>query len=139
MRLLRLHQGRAHPQPFGGEILSEVLLLNAQLGEGRQLTNLVLMGTGEPLENTENVLKFLRMVNSEQSLHISFRNISLSTCGVVPGIRRLTEENIRLPSACPFIAQLRKSGGRSCPLPGGIPFRKLWTLSRHIIKRQAGG
>lgn len=77
-----------------GEILSEVLLLNAQLGEGRQLTNLVLMGTGEPLENTENVLKFLRLVNSEQSLHISFRNISLSTCGVVPGIRRLTEENI---------------------------------------------
>ncbi|MBQ9941565.1 MAG: 23S rRNA (adenine(2503)-C(2))-methyltransferase RlmN [Christensenellaceae bacterium] len=79
-----------------GEILSEVICLNADLGEGRNLTNLVLMGTGEPLANYDNVVRFLRLVNSPDSLNISFRNISLSTCGIVPGIRRLTEEGIPL-------------------------------------------
>jgi len=77
-----------------GELLAQTLCLNADLGSGRNLTNLVLMGTGEPLANYDNVVRFLRMVNDQRSLNISFRNISLSTCGVVPGILRLAEEGL---------------------------------------------
>lgn len=77
-----------------GEILSEVLAINADLGEGRNITNIVLMGTGEPLANYDSVMKFLRLINSPDSLGISYRNISLSTCGIVPAIDRFTAEGI---------------------------------------------
>lgn len=76
------------------EMLAEVLAVNAQLGEGRQVTNVVLMGTGEPLANYDNVLAFLRLLHAEETLGMSFRNISLSTCGLVPNIYRLAEEDL---------------------------------------------
>ena len=77
-----------------GEILSEVLAVNSDLGEGRQITNIVLMGTGEPLLNYDNVIKFLRLINAQEGLNVSYRNISLSTCGIVPNIYKFSEENI---------------------------------------------
>ena len=52
------------------------------------------MGTGEPLDNYDNVLKFLHLVNDENGLNISYRNISLSTCGLVPQIKKLAEEHL---------------------------------------------
>lgn len=79
-----------------GELLSQVVTINALLGPGRQISNVVLMGTGEPLLNYENVVQFLRMINRAESLHIAMRNISLSTCGIVPGIYRLAEENLQV-------------------------------------------
>lgn len=78
------------------ELLSQVLCANADQGGGRSITNLVLMGTGEPLANYDNVMAFLRMVHEEETLGVSYRNISLSTCGVVPGILRLAEEKMPL-------------------------------------------
>lgn len=77
-----------------GEILSEVLAVNSDLGEGRNITNIVLMGTGEPLLNYENVVKFLKLINSKDGLNISYRNISLSTCGIVPNIYKFAQEGI---------------------------------------------
>ncbi len=77
-----------------GEMLGQVLRVNAELGGGRNLTNVVLMGTGEPLANYDAVVKFLRLVHQKESLNISMRNISLSTCGLVPQIYRFAEEGI---------------------------------------------
>ena len=76
-----------------GEILGQVVAVNA-LGDGKErfVTNLVLMGSGEPLDNYDNVAKFLRLVSSEEGLNVSQRNVSLSTCGVVPNMRRLADE-----------------------------------------------
>ena len=72
-----------------GEILGQVVavnkLLGGKLGENRQITNIVLMGSGEPLDNYENVTKFFKLVCGE-GLNISERNISLSTCGIVEKI-----------------------------------------------------
>lgn len=83
-----------------GEILSQVLLVNAYLGgkkdRDRAITNVVLMGSGEPLDNYENVVKFIRLVNSPDGLNISERNISLSTCGIVPNIIKLAHENLQV-------------------------------------------
>ncbi|MCH5151281.1 MAG: 23S rRNA (adenine(2503)-C(2))-methyltransferase RlmN [Clostridiales bacterium] len=75
-----------------GEILGQVLSVNA-LGEGkeRHVTNIVLMGSGEPLDNFDNVVKFLQLVTDPQGINISERNISLSTCGIVPNIRKLAD------------------------------------------------
>lgn len=78
-----------------GEILEQIIVVNRDNGgdlKHRQVTNVVLMGSGEPLDNYENVTKFFRLVNSEDGINISQRNISLSTCGIVPNIYKLADD-----------------------------------------------
>ena len=79
-----------------GEILAQVLTLNALHAQGKQrgVTNVVLMGSGEPLDNYENVVTFLKNVSAEGGVNISPRNISLSTCGLVPKIYSLADEGL---------------------------------------------
>lgn len=85
-----------------GEILSQILLVNAlhkndAVGSGaekRAVTNVVLMGSGEPLDNYKEVVAFLRNVTAEGGICISARNISLSTCGIVPKMYDLANENL---------------------------------------------
>lgn len=79
-----------------GEILSQILVVNALLGGGKEraVTNVVLMGSGEPLDNYDNTIRFLRNVTAEGGICISARNISLSTCGLVEKMRALAEEGL---------------------------------------------
>ena len=82
-----------------GEILSQVLAVNAYLGGScadRKITNVVLMGSGEPLDNYDNVVKFVQLVQSPSSLNISPRKISLSTCGLVDRIYDLANIDLKL-------------------------------------------
>jgi len=82
-----------------GEILSEVLVVNRLIGgtmTKREITNIVLMGSGEPLDNYDNVSKFLKLVSSEDGINISQRNISLSTCGLPNGIKKLIEDGFNI-------------------------------------------
>ena len=74
------------------ELLGQVVA--AEKDSGERISNIVMMGIGEPLDNYDNVIKFLRLVNSEDGLNIGYRHISLSTCGVVPKILALAEENM---------------------------------------------
>ena len=77
-----------------GEILDQVLF--AQKDSGLRVSNIVMMGMGEPLDNFENVLRFLRLVNDPDGLNIGMRHISLSTCGLLAGIDRLAELDLQL-------------------------------------------
>ena len=80
-----------------GEILSEVIAVNRHEGgtdKKRAVTNIVLMGSGEPLDNYDNVVKFIRLLSDENSLNVSPRNVSLSTCGLVPKMLSLADENL---------------------------------------------
>ena len=83
-----------------GEILGQVITANKFLSGGlkddRKITNIVLMGAGEPLDNYDNVTKFLRLVTNEQTFNISERNISLSTCGLVENIKRLADDGFKV-------------------------------------------
>ncbi len=74
------------------ELLGQIL--TAQRDSGERISNIVMMGIGEPLDNFDNVVKFLRLVNHEDGVNIGYRHISLSTCGVVSGIERLAEVDI---------------------------------------------
>lgn len=74
------------------EILGQLIVVNADNGGG--ITNIVLMGMGEPLDNYDPVMDFIRCVTGEDGLHMSRRSISLSTCGLPTQIRRLAEEGI---------------------------------------------
>lgn len=74
------------------EMLSELYAIINDTGE--KISNIVLMGTGEPLDNYDNVIKFLSLVNDERGLNIGMRHISLSTCGLCEKIEKLAKENI---------------------------------------------
>ena len=76
------------------EILDQVLF--TQIDSGLPISNIVLMGIGEPMDNLDNVLRFLELVNHAEGLNIGMRHISLSTCGVIPGIERLAELGLQL-------------------------------------------
>lgn len=75
-----------------GEILNQIIFAQKDLGE--RISNIVLMGIGEPLDNYENVVKFLHNINHEKGLNIGLRHITLSTCGIVPKIYELADENM---------------------------------------------
>lgn len=93
-----------------GEILGQILKAQQEIGE--RISNVVLMGSGEPLDNYENVLKFLDLVNSEENLNIGQRHITLSTCGIVPKIKELADETLQITLAISLHApndDIRKS------------------------------
>ena len=75
------------------EILGQVQCANRELGDER-VHNIVLMGSGEPMDNYEQVVRFLRLVSHPEGLNIGLRHISVSTCGLVPQIRRFAEEGL---------------------------------------------
>ena len=79
------------------EMLDQIYRIQTLTGE--RVSNIVIMGSGEPLDNYDNVIRFLRMISDENGLNISQRNITLSTCGIVPNILRLAEENIQITLA----------------------------------------
>ena len=74
------------------ELLGQIIA--AEKDSGERISNIVMMGIGEPLDNYDNVIKFLKLVNHPDGLNIGYRHISLSTCGVVSGIEKLAEENM---------------------------------------------
>ncbi len=102
-----------------GEILGQVLAVNRAEGgtkKERAVTNIVLMGSGEPFDNYENVVRFLRNVTAEEGLGVSARNISLSTCGLVPQMRRFAEEGIPLNLTVSLHAVTDEERARTMPV-----------------------
>lgn len=84
-------------QLLPSEMLDQVYRIQKISGE--RVSNLVVMGTGEPLDNYENLLQFLKLLTDEHGLHISQRNVTVSTCGIVENIRRLAEEKLQITLA----------------------------------------
>lgn len=76
-----------------GEIVSQILAIQKHTGE--KISNVVFMGIGEPLDNYDNVIKAIRLINNPKALNIGARHISISTCGLVPNMKRLAEEKIQ--------------------------------------------
>ena len=96
------------------EMLDQVLF--TQLDSGREISNIVLMGIGEPLDNMENVLRFLELVNHPDGMNIGMRHISLSTCGVVPGIDALAEKQLQLTLSVSLHAPDSETRSRIMPV-----------------------
>lgn len=97
-----------------GEILGQVIAAAADTGE--RVDNIVLMGIGEPLDNYDNVLKFLSLVNDSRGICIGYRHISLSTCGHVDGIRRLAGENLPITLSLSLHAHDDETRSRIMPV-----------------------
>ena len=99
-------------EPF--EMLDEVLF--TQIDSGLPISHIVLMGIGEPLDNFDNVLRFLELVNSEDGMNISMRHISLSTCGLVPKIDALAEKKLQISLAISLHGPNNEIRGRIMPV-----------------------
>lgn len=92
------------------EMLDQIYRIQALTGE--RVDNVVVMGSGEPFDNYDNLLKFIELLNSEDGLNISARNITVSTCGLVPRIRQLADEHLQITLAISLHApndELRKT------------------------------
>ncbi len=116
-----------------GEMLDQVMF--SSLDAGEPISNIVLMGIGEPLENYENVLRFLHLVNHPEGLNIGMRHISLSTCGLVPGIERLAEEGLPLTLSVSLHAPDNETRNRLMPINRAYPIELLLeTCQRYFLK-----
>ncbi|KYH29936.1 MULTISPECIES: 23S rRNA (adenine(2503)-C(2))-methyltransferase RlmN [Clostridium] len=80
-----------------GEIAGQILRAQSEINE--RISNVVLMGSGEPLDNYDNVIKFIKLINSEEGLNIGQRHITLSTCGIVPKIKELADKELQITLA----------------------------------------
>ncbi len=93
-----------------GEMLDQIYRIQASTGE--RVSNVVVMGSGEPFDNYDSLVKFIRLLSDENGLNISQRNITVSTCGIVPGIRKFAEEGFSVTLALSLHApndQVRKT------------------------------
>lgn len=107
-----------------GEMLDQVMSM--QEDSGNRIGHIVLMGIGEPLDNYDNVVKFLRLVNHPDGLMIGLRNISLSTCGIVPRILQLAQENI------PITLSVSLHSARDDKRSAMMPVNKAYSIDKLI-------
>ena len=116
-------------EPF--EMLDEVLF--TQIDSGLPISRIVLMGIGEPLDNFDNVMRFLELVNSEDGMNISMRHISLSTCGLVPKIDALAEKKLQISLAISLHGPNNEIRGKVMPVNRAYPIEQLLEACRRYF------
>ena len=115
-----------------GEILGQIY--RAQTDTGERISHIVLMGIGEPLDNFDNVMKFLDMVSDENGLNIGQRNISLSTCGVVPNIYKLAERKMQITLSISIHSPTDELRTSMMPINKKYPISELVKACRSYVK-----
>jgi len=101
----------------------------------QQLTHIVFMGTGEPLDNYEHVLKAIRVINSPLAFNIGARRITISTCGIIPGIKRLQEEDLQIELSISLHAAVDKIRSQLMPVNNKYPIAALIKCCREYTAK----
>ena len=117
-------------EPF--EMLDQVLF--TQVDSGLPVSHIVLMGIGEPLDNFDNVMRFLELVNSPEGMNISMRHISLSTCGLVPKIDELAKRKLQLTLSVSLHAPNDSVRGTIMPVNRAYPIDELLAACRRYYE-----
>ena len=115
------------------EMLDQVLF--TQLDSGLEISNIVLMGIGEPMDNLDTVLRFLELVNHPDGMNIGMRHISLSTCGVIPGIRRLADLGLQLTLSVSLHAPDSETRSKIMPVNRAYDVEKLFDACHDYFKK----
>ena len=118
-----------------GEMLGEVLCANRFLGERGRVHNIVLMGSGEPLDNYDNVMKFLRLLREPEGVQISLRNVSLSTCGIVPKMYQLAQEDLPVTLCVSLHAPNDDIRRQTMPIAKAYPMEDVLEACRNYIAK----
>jgi 23S rRNA (adenine2503-C2)-methyltransferase len=116
-----------------GEIADQVI--QAEKNERLKINNVVYMGMGEPLDNYDNVLKSVRILNDKRGKNIGARHITISTCGIIPGIERLAAENLQIRLAVSLHGATDAVRGRLMPVNKKYPVAELIRAVRAYQKR----
>lgn len=120
------------------EILGQVLAVNKDLGGNRQnrkITNIVLMGSGEPLDNFEQVKKFIKLVNAPYSLNISQRNISLSTCGLADKIRQLADDGFSITLTISLHSPVDEKRKTIMPIANAFSLKEVSSAAKYYFEK----
>lgn len=115
------------------EMLDQIYAITLLTGE--RVSNVVVMGTGEPMDNYDNTVRFIRMLSDESGLHISQRNITVSTCGIAPGIRRLAEEGLQITLALSLHAATDEKRKRLMPIAGRYGLDELMETCAYYFEK----
>jgi len=114
------------------EILEEILAVQRDTGE--RIGHVVLMGTGEPFDNYDNVARFLRLVHDPKGLNLSLRNITVSTCGIIPNMKRFAEEFPQVNLAVSLHASNDQLRSRLMPINRKYPMEELLQACREHVE-----
>ena len=117
-----------------GEILEQVWWLKNESCE-HKLTHLVFMGIGEPLDNYDFVLRAARIINAKEAFNIGARRITISTCGIIPGIKRLATEGLQIELSVSLHSADEKIRSRLMPLNQKYPLAELLSTCREYIQK----
>lgn len=120
-----------HLEP--GEIVGQILAL--QKVSGRRVSNVSLMGTGEPLDNYDNVLKFMQIIHHPKGENLSYRNISLSTAGIVPRIRELADKKLPITLCISLHFPTDEQRSTMMPINRRYNLTELFEAVRYYIKQ----
>ncbi len=114
------------------EMLEQIYRISADLGE--RISNVVVMGTGEPLDNYDNLLCFLRLLTDENGLHISQRSVTVSTCGLVPRMRQLAKEKLQITLALSLHAPNQQKREALMPIAKAYAMEELMEACRYYFE-----
>lgn len=115
------------------EMLKQIYVIQKDTGE--KISNVVIMGSGEPLDNYDNVLNFLKLINDERGQNISMRKITLSTCGIVPQIYNLADEDIPITLAISLHAPTQEKREKILPIAKKYKLQELMKSCDYYVKR----
>ena len=114
-----------------GEMLGQVIKVQKDMGE--RISNVVLMGTGEPMDNLDNVLKFLSLLNHPDGINIGMRHVTISTCGIVEGIKKLAQLDLQLTLAVSLHAPNDEIRKKIMPVAHRYSMEELMDSCRYYI------
>ena len=115
------------------EMLDQIYRIQQVSGE--RVSNIVVMGTGEPLDNYDNLLKFIRLLTDEHGLNISQRNITVSTCGIVENIRRLADEKLQITLAISLHASNQEKRKELMPIAYKYDIHEVLDATRYYFEQ----
>ncbi len=116
-----------------GEMLEQIYRISRDIDE--RISNVVVMGTGEPLDNYENLLKFIELLTDENGIHISQRNLTVSTCGIVPRIRQLAEEKLQITLALSLHASNQKQRKELMPVANKYDIHEVIDACKYYFEK----
>lgn len=103
--------------------------------QGERMNNIVFMGMGEPFNNYDNVIEAIKLFNGAEYLNVGMRHISVSTCGIIPGIEKFANENIQANLAISLHAPTDEIRSRLMPVNNAFPIKKLLQAVDHYIEK----
>ncbi len=115
------------------EMLEQIYAISRSTGE--RVSNVVVMGTGEPLDNYDNLLRFIQMVTDENGLNISQRNVTVSTCGIVENMKRLADERLQITLALSLHGSTQAKRQELMPIAGKYEIDEVIDACRYYFDR----